>query len=232
MGSARRFFSAVPPQLDNVVFLNHEACPANDTVVDWFTEVSAFKVNSACDGQERFVAYSHGKSAVRLADGVQPSGSHRFSSIEPARKVLSRWVTPCRTECAESVGENTIVVGGFGDGKLSPCLLHYVNCGFEEWRRKYQSLGKFPDVYCGDTAIPFEFHLKSRDLVCGGGGAEADEALRAHYRASMVYEADRVDEGISKGNLIRSDAVATAATEALEMALRNSEALAEELANQ
>jgi hypothetical protein len=97
---------------------------------------------------------------------------------------------------------------------------------------KYQSLGKFPDVYCGDTAIPFEFHLKSRDLVCGGGGAEADEALRAHYRASMVYEADRVDEGISKGNLIRSDAVATAATEALEMALRNSEALAEELANQ
>lgn len=66
LGAAGRFFADLPQELDQVVFLNHEAAPETDTAVDWFREVTLFKTNPACGGSEPFVAYSNGKSAVRL----------------------------------------------------------------------------------------------------------------------------------------------------------------------
>lgn len=93
---------------------------------------------------------------MRVFDGVVPAGSHRFTSLNRARKIQSRCVTPT---CASSSGSHGSALaaaaapeidgrskGGMspdssssdGNGRIQgPCLLHYVNCGFDEWRRKY-----------------------------------------------------------------------------------------------
>ena len=91
---------------------------------------------------------------MRVFDGVVPAGSHRFTSLNRARKVQSRCVTPTSTSSNDSHGSALTAAaseingskGGTSPGSSSsdgngriqgPCLLHYVNCGFDEWRRKY-----------------------------------------------------------------------------------------------
>jgi hypothetical protein len=87
---------------------------------------------------------------VRIFDGVVPAGSHRFTSLNRARKIQSRCVTPIASSDDDSAltaaapqldassGRKSISGGSTGNGRIQgPCLLHYVNCGFDEWRRKY-----------------------------------------------------------------------------------------------
>lgn len=203
-GAATRFFASVPEQIDQLVFLNHEAAPESDAVDDWFTEVTLFKKNPACGGQTPFVAYSNGKSAVRLADGVVPSGSHRFTSLDCAPRLLTRWVTPCDEEAALAVGEECIRVAQ--NNTMPPCLLHYVNCGFEEWRRKYQKMGA-PEIPSTFT----EFHTQSRDLIVAADAtsdAQVEQQLRDAYCAAMVLSEGCIVDGLPKGDLFRSNAVA------------------------
>lgn len=121
------------------------------------------------------VAYTNGKSAVRLAQGVVPSGPHRFTSVPPARRlqsiVVSDRVTTAAAArgCTQPDGSGSPAAGeAEGQPFCYPVLLHFVNCGFEEWRRKYKSLGTFNDSFCGKTGIPFKFHLSSRDLLDSG----------------------------------------------------------------
>ena len=89
-GAAEQFFAGLPPALDQVTFMNHEAAPESAVIADWFKEVTLFKRNPSAGGDKRhFVAYTNGKSAVRLAEGVIPAGPHRFASIPPARRLQS-----------------------------------------------------------------------------------------------------------------------------------------------
>ena len=88
------------------------------------------------------MGYINGKSAVRVGVGTVPDGSHRFSSTSAGRRLQSRSFS-----------------------QSGPCILHFINCGFGEWRRKYRSLGNFADKWMGTTQIPFGFHLESRDIL-------------------------------------------------------------------
>ena len=183
-GAATQFFQRLPAALDQVTFLNHEAAPETSTVDDWFKECTLFKRSPSSGGNSRhFVAYTNGKSAVRLAPGVVPAGPHRFTSVPPARRLQSIAVSD-RVVSAESEPqlspseqqpppqqqqdeeEKDVVqeeeeeeeeeqhqeeeAEPHDNGNFCyPVLLHYPNCGFEEWRRKYKSLGTFNDSFCG-----------------------------------------------------------------------------------
>jgi hypothetical protein len=91
-------------------------------------------------------AYSNGKSAVRLQPGVVPSGVHRFRTLPTARKLVSRWVTPCIERYAEELGESCIGGGGGGGSDAAalshPCLFHFVNCNFNVSKQPYDSLAR------------------------------------------------------------------------------------------
>eukprot|EP01052_Picozoa_sp_SAG31_P008036 SAG31_NODE_396_length_16264_cov_17.206496_6_plen_229_part_00 len=194
--------------------------PQTADVTDWFKEVTLFKRNPSAGGDRRhFVAYTNGKSAVRLAAGVVPAGPHRFTSLPPARILQSVAVTERsdEAECCET--------GAAGEPQHRhrhqrfPVLLHFVNCGFEEWCRKYRSLGSFGDTFCGATKVPFDFHLKSRDAVrdlpplsaAPTAGSEQERA-RQLYESRVVYGADKeaaVASGLACGEFVRTAAVAS-----------------------
>jgi hypothetical protein len=84
IGRARAYFGSLPAQLDEITFLNHEAAPETSTVGNWFNEVTLFKANPYCSPDaegsvDRFVAYTNGKSAVRVGEGVVPKVGGRRS---------------------------------------------------------------------------------------------------------------------------------------------------------
>lgn len=168
-GAAEEFFQRLPSVLDQVTFLNHEAAPETCEIGDWFKEVTLFKRSPSVGGDSRnFVAYTNGKSAVRLAPGVVPAGPHRFTSVPPARRLQS--ITVSDQVVGAHSGLRAATPPSTPHSKKAenfcyPVLLHYPNCGFEEWRRKYKSLGAFQNTFCGKTKIPFKFHLRSRDLL-------------------------------------------------------------------
>ena len=149
-----------------------------DEVGDWFREITLFKRNPHSNLLENsksevngvkggcsfpFLAYTNGKSGVRLTDGVLPAGSHAFTSAPRCRRLHSAaLVDPLVPPLPESEKR----FGG-ADASPMPVLLHFPNAGFSEWRRKYRSLGPFADDYCSNpaTPIPFKFHLASRDAM-------------------------------------------------------------------
>merc|ERR1712048_568197 len=61
------------------------------------------------------------------------------------------------------------------DGPTDPGVLHYANCGFSYWVKKYEILGNFPDVVNGKQNT-MRAHLAARDLV-----------LRHDRRDLMLY---------------------------------------------
>mmetsp|Transcript_53184 Transcript_53184/g.149866 ORF Transcript_53184/g.149866 Transcript_53184/m.149866 type:complete len:249 (+) Transcript_53184:760-1506(+) len=129
-----------------------------------------------------FSCYTNGKAAVRLwspADGapVRPAaGVHR------SRHIRGR----------------SHVCGGPG----APVVLHYANCGFETWWRKYEVLDTLPPTHPGNQGAPpcrprgaaaptaagaaddrhvdanMYMHNLARDLVKRGARAEAEAVYR------------------------------------------------------
>ena len=204
--AATRFFASLPAELDEVVFLNFEAAPEQLHVQDWFREVTLFRVNPSCGGAvDGFVAYSNGKGAVRLSDAVVPAGSHRFTSTPDGRKLQSM----CATSSSLS--------------GASPRLLHYVNCGLDEWRRKYVSLGPFGDSWLGRLKIPFPFHLASRNLIhSDASSAQAAEV----YSKAMVHADDAATRAaLATGELVRCSSV----SQAIRLILSESESASTEM---
>jgi hypothetical protein len=133
---------------DQAIYLNHEAVPETLEVGDMFRTVTLFKRNPAVlhsagkprlalASKRRYLAYSHGKAAIRIGADAVPDGVHTFAGIGGALR--TRWLA-------------------------SPYLLHYPSCGFARWRLKYQLLGDFPDEWMGRGAIRLQFHLHSRDV--------------------------------------------------------------------
>jgi hypothetical protein len=175
-GAAVDFFQRLPSVLDQVTFLNHEAAPETCEIGDWFKEVTLFKRSPSAGGDStNFVAYTNGKSAVRLAPGVVPAGPHRFTSVPPARRLQSIAVSDKVVGAQQASTLPATAHSKEAEQFCYPVLLHYPNCGFEEWRRKYKSLGAFQDTFCGKTKIPFKFHLRSRDLL-QSNRSKGDEA--------------------------------------------------------
>mmetsp|Transcript_33031 Transcript_33031/g.99575 ORF Transcript_33031/g.99575 Transcript_33031/m.99575 type:complete len:778 (+) Transcript_33031:718-3051(+) len=100
-----------------------------------------------------FNAYENGKSACRLRP-------------PPARPPLAGVHGFLPTDGAAAVGADS------ADEPLAPVILHFANCGFDYWKRKYEVLGDFPtpDADADPEDRPgmvnnMRSHVASRELV-------------------------------------------------------------------
>lgn len=135
------WFDQVSDDIFQVTFLNHEAAPEVFEVEDYFRDVTLFKKNPAalepglCTEFQRvsgksqyFLAYQNGKSAARMHPTLLPNSVHSFDIPE------------CHT-----------LVTSF------PSILHYLNCGFQNYYKKYAQLGNFPDYWWRSKSNPILF---------------------------------------------------------------------------
>lgn len=200
--AAAHFAALVALGTDHAIYLNHEAVPETLEVDDVFRDVTLFKRNpyvlrrlrgnrAAVAGARRFIAYSHGKAAIRIGVPAQPDGVHRFIGV--GARLMTRWIE-------------------------SPCILHYPSCGFARWRLKYRMLGDFPDLWFGQHAISLGFHTRSRDardapdaMVRGFfrrhamlGGPVAREALRRRGLIVRIRGPSRVLARLDRASRSRS----------------------------
>lgn len=165
--------------VEHVCFKNLEATPETEEVGDYFREVTLFKKSKHILPPARkpkalpFIAYDSGKGAVRVREGVIPFGVHAFSHVKG----------PIRGEFSED---------GF--------VLHYPSCGFSRYWEKYELLGKFQDKFFGETPIPFDFHLLSRDVVTSG---DRERALDLYRSRVAITDPARVRRLISGGLALR-----------------------------
>lgn len=185
--SVSEHFDCIPYSVGQVSYRNFEGVPETFEIKDFFKEVTLFKKHGhllpCADPPEYFrvsqkkwyyLGYGNGKAATRVLPGVLPSGVHEFTTVEP------HFETVTCTSC--------------------PVILHYINCGFELYYRKYQQLGNFSDYWFGSTKIPITFHTQSRDFFCSGD----IERFTAFYREQVMFDnAEEVNTLIEKGILIR-----------------------------
>ncbi len=144
-----QFFDCVPHAIGQISFRNFEGVPETWNVANYFREVTLFKRHDHLlppswpheyrlfhSRENYLLGYGNGKSAARVTADLQPSGVHCFSTTI---------AHPQRIDCPGS-----------------PVILHYINCGFEAYLRKYQRLSS--DSWLG-LPIPFKFYLDSRRLT-------------------------------------------------------------------
>jgi hypothetical protein len=177
-------------QLDNdilqVHFLNYEAAPEEFEIEDYFRKVSLFKKNPAVldsdfyakfqriSGKSQyFLAYQNGKSAARVYPNLLPNSVHSFDIPENRTLVTS-----------------------------SPAILHYLNCGFQNYYKKYAQLGNFADYWWRSKSNPIRvpFHLASRDAYCSGDINQ----MVALYQKFILYSNSMINQSlIEEGILTR-----------------------------
>jgi hypothetical protein len=66
-------------------------------------------------------------------------------------------------------------------------ILHYPSCNFDEYIKKYKTLGKFDDKWWNSVKIPFKFHTESRDLITECAAKEANGELNACENSVRLY---------------------------------------------
>ena len=78
-------------------------------------------------------------------------------------------------------------------------MLHYAECGFSHFLRKYRTWGDFPDAYLGGQAVidQVPFRIRAREVVKTGDVQRAE----AFYRREAVISdestlAQLLDEGL------------------------------------
>jgi hypothetical protein len=180
------WFDQLSDDIFQVTFLNYEAAPEAFEIEDYFREVTLFKRNPAIldpgfytqfqkisSKSQYFLAYQNGKSAARIHPTLLPNSVHSFDIPEDHALVTS-----------------------------SPSILHYLNCGFQNYYKKYAQLGNFPDYWWRSKSNPIRvpFHLLSRDACCSGNTDE----LVAIYRKFVLYDNFGINQNlIGKGILTR-----------------------------
>lgn len=185
--SVSQHFDFIPYNVGQVIYRNFEGVPESFEVKDYFKEVTLFKKHGHLlpyplpdayykffQRQCYFVGYGNGKAAARVLPGVLPSGVHEFRTVE------SRPETIHSPSC--------------------PVILHYINCGFGFYSRKYEQLGRFSDFWFGETKIPVTFHTQSRDIFCSGGA----EKLGDFYRQQLMFDnQEEIEYLLNQGILTR-----------------------------
>lgn len=184
--TALDWFDQVSDDIFQVTFLNHEAAPEVFEVEDYFRDVTLFKKNPAalepglCTEFQRvsgksqyFLAYQNGKSAARIHPTLLPNSVHSLDIPE------------CHT-----------LVTSF------PSILHYLNCGFQNYYKRYAQLENFPDYWWRSKSNPIRvpFHLASRDAYCSGDRT----CMAALYQEFILYSSPETNQNlIEKGILTR-----------------------------
>ncbi len=161
-----QFFDCVPHAIGQMSFRNFEGVPETWDIGNYFREVTLFKRHDHLlppswshkyrlfrSRENYLLGYGNGKSAARVVPELLPSGVHCFSTTK---------AHPQRIDCPESL-----------------VILHYINCGFDAYLRKYQRLGS--DSWLG-TPIPFKFYIDSRRL------AADTPALTNLYRHEALFD--------------------------------------------
>ncbi|MFT0787308.1 glycosyltransferase family 2 protein, partial [Synechococcus sp. H55.10] len=84
----------------------------------------------------------------------------------------------------------------------SPTVLHYLNCGFQNYYKKYAQLGNFPDYWWRSKSNPIRvpFHLASRDAYCSRDIYQ----MVALYQKFILYSNSMINQSlIEEGILTR-----------------------------
>lgn len=173
--SMQGFFAGVPDNVGEVRFFSYEAAPEKARFDNIFDEITLFKRNPAFLSKDRtsktlaalgrefhFLGHSRGKAAVRVLPGARPHGVHGF--VPPAESPLH--IRPA----------------------LDPSILHYINCDFRNFARKYAQRGNFGDRFFGGVKIEerVPFHLRARDW----SQTLSREELFEQYCRTVVYGDD------------------------------------------
>lgn len=144
-----------------------------------------------------FIAYANGKCAVRVrtledkwgatvADSLPlPCGVHSFMAgvVDGDRGPIPR----LRRKRM--------------DGPKDPGVLHYANCGFSYWVKKYQILGRFPDILNGRQNT-MRAHLAARDLVLRYDRRDLELYYRMFIMSNLIGELPLL---FNRGLVIRID---------------------------
>lgn len=137
-------------------------------------------------GVEPFLFYQNGKTAVRCGIGACPVSVHEWRRKDPLRG-----------------GTNDPRHGALAlDASVRCRVLHYACCFFAQLRKKYETLGAFPNSCVAGTVHhePETFHCKCRDAYLTGG----PQALCALFERCVVLEdAREARRGIEAGVLER-----------------------------
>lgn len=154
---------------DMIAFTNHEAVPEHWHIDNYFEEATLFKRNRlALDAEQNriadslfgsryFLAYANGKSAVNLhGSALEADGGHAFRPLKSFH-IETRL-----------------------------CVLHYPQCGFNWFHRKFTQLGEFDDKLMGfaEIAALFPMLAEGRQAITRG---RIDDATRL-YRDRVLHQ--------------------------------------------
>jgi len=144
-----------------------------------------------------FMAYANGKCAVRLRALADRSGAPMLDSLP----------LPCGVHSFMG----GVVDGDKGpvprlkrlrmDGDPDPGVLHYANCGFSYWIKKYEILGRFPDRVNGKQNT-MRAHLAARDLVLRHNRHDMELYYRMFIMSNLVGELPLL---FNRGLVVRVD---------------------------
>ncbi len=182
--SVKDHFAALDEQgVDHCWYTNHEAIPERFDVGDIFRDVTLFKTNSSTHARPLrppsfaaipptwFHFYSNGKAAARVTDRLGVNGVHRFR-----------------------VPPDAVSIGG---GR-TPAILHYPCCGFQHFRRKYETLGAFGDRWYDQFDIRSAIgstHLDARDVVHTGQFEQMARFYASRFVMDNPADAESLIEG-------------------------------------
>lgn|GEM_PF-2454814 len=201
-GSVTGHFTALADrQVYGMTYPNYEAVSGQLEAGDYFREVTLFKRNPAhlATGQQRalaahlsagtnagFLVYANGKSAARLDGALLPWGNHRFQW----RRGATYYQKP------------GVSLAGAAADPSGPLVLHYAECGFSHFLRKYRTWGDFPDTFLGGQPIidRVPFRIRARDVVKMGDVQRAEAFYR---REAMIGDPSTLARLLDEGLLCR-----------------------------
>jgi hypothetical protein len=162
--------ATVPDEVGVVVVLNDEVAVTRKEYDCYFSQEKQFKRNPLLLSRSEhnsvkkdlarnwiFTAYVNGKSGVRVGKEAHPICVHRFEGPKDAKK-------------------KALLPGAR--------VLHFANCGYSNFLRKYQLRKSMSDKYF-EKRKRISFHLAARDALLQGGDAGLEEFFNTH-----VYFAD------------------------------------------
>lgn len=186
--------------VQTMTYLNHEGVPESFESQNYFLTTTLFRRHpfsldlSASNDKalsfwknrtfhkQYFLIYDNGKSAVRLGVGAVPRDVHRWQL--PSSSCDENYDRRERTAIADprSLQVSNVLP------MSTPCVLHYVTCGFGWLQDKYKILGSFPAHWLGGRLpIAPSFHLDARDAAAADRESGDDSQLRQLYRSQVLF---------------------------------------------